>query len=162
MGLASKYPIVTGCLLIPVVIVTGLVLLLTPVAYQNYRGVCRAEGRVLTDDELIRRVVASINSKPTVIVRLSDVNYQKFPYVPYASVDDFLKENPQCCNVSPINIPIPLDWRFRGMAYKSVDVTQYLARYVQENGYITSAVIKSIESGDGAYLVENCGTILGE
>jgi hypothetical protein len=157
MGFVSKHPIATGCLLIPMAIVIGLISLLVPAAYQNYRGICRKVGRVLTDEELIRQVVAQINDRPSFSF-LSENGFVHYPYVAYPSVDEFLGNNPDCCRVTSLgNDTDEFSLRLEGAAYKHVSL-RYIVRYRDAEGIQR----ETVTSSDGAYLVGNCGEIFGE
>jgi hypothetical protein len=151
MGLASKYPILTGCLLIPVVIVTGLILFLTPAAYQNYRGVCRVEGRVLTDEEKIRRVVEQVNADKDVYY---DDIYERRSYfvtpIPYPSVDGFLASNPDCCKLLPRKKVRGLLDVLTGDNANEV-IVRYQVRFHNNEGNLTGG------QATDSTVIDNCG-----
>jgi hypothetical protein len=75
-----------------------LMLFLLP-ASLNYSGMCLAEGRWLSNDEKIRKVVEVINSPGRVFIEDKNNNTQPYQLIPYKSVDDFLEKNPDCCEV---------------------------------------------------------------
>ena len=122
-------------------------------AYQNYNGVCLAEGRVLTDDELIRRVTEAINENRW--VNIQDEGVMR-PILSYGNVKEFILANPNCCLLnlnSPHELHQPtLQEIFSGLTLNTISL-DYVIRYKASDGQIKYTEIKQ-----DAY-VTNCGDL---
>ena len=66
----------------------------------QYRGVCDREGRILSDEEKIRVAVEYINNHYDIIYDDPETHKTlSLDAIPYASVDEFLEKNPNCCKI---------------------------------------------------------------
>lgn len=137
MGIASKHPMLTARFLIPVVIATGVLLLFAPAAYQNYQGVCRAEGRVLTDEELIHRFIdAELNNSSTpalMAVTFPDGRTRDVYRIFDRSYEEFMKYNPDCCKIYQDPPNVPIGEQLTGRARKSFFIRGFI-RYREADG----------------------------
>ena len=83
-------------------ILTGVgALLLVPVTLGglNYSGMCIPEGRWLSDEEKIDIVIKKIIAAKQVYLMYGVAGSKDYEMIPYASVEEFKKENPNCCEV---------------------------------------------------------------
>lgn len=81
--------VVLGVLLLAVVWWPGM----------NYFGFCHATGRFLTDKEKIDIAIAdAISSYPPPLASLG--NYPPKDPIPYSSIEEFRRLNPNCCTLS--------------------------------------------------------------
>ncbi len=65
----------------------------------NYSGMCLAEGGWLSDEERIDIAIQRIISQKKVWISDGAAGSQEYDFVPYASVKEFKKKNPNCCTV---------------------------------------------------------------
>ncbi|MFA7275358.1 MAG: hypothetical protein WC043_00985 [Pseudobdellovibrionaceae bacterium] len=127
---------------------------------QQYSGVCLDLGRPLTDEEKIRAVIKEMNRSST-----RSVEFVTHKRVPFASVDDFLKANPNCCSVETRdNIsgwPPQGDWAHKtnwwlskatGVNAGYVTVN-YVLHYIDEKGVVKQTPDKMI------WRIQNCGVV---
>ena len=131
------------------------VAILTLISGLNYSGFCFEEGRYLSDKERIRLIFDAINSQTSLPVLTVDRGTQYYDHLPYASFDDYLAENPDCCKINPggwYDLPPPtlLD-RISGEYSGKVIVINFKVRYLDENGELRMQNIKSESKS------ENCG-----
>ena len=64
----------------------------------NYDGYCISENRILSDDEMIRIAVGEMNGKDSVRIHSKNYGVSHENYVPYSSIEEFLKHTPDCCS----------------------------------------------------------------
>jgi hypothetical protein len=160
MSIVSKHPVLVSFFIIPVSLVVALLLVAVQVTFHNSLGVCRADGRVLTDEELIRRVILEINNRETIRITLPNGEFANLPYVKYVDAEEFLTQNPSCCTVRSLSSPMSnISWfdRYTGAAYKVIHLT-YKARYLDEGGRES---IMPISGEHGTFVISSCGHIWG-
>ncbi|MFN6537665.1 MAG: hypothetical protein RM021_015015 [Nostoc sp. EkiNYC01] len=97
----------------------------------NYSGFCFAKMRYLSDEERFRMVFDYQNER-------TDLGRSTYNYIKYASFDEYIKENPDCCSINPggpyeIRQSSFLD-RIFGYDARDVIVINFKVRYIDENG----------------------------
>jgi hypothetical protein len=137
------------------VIAVPVIILAAPMIFfagLNYSGFCFREMRYLTDEMKIRSVFKEDNEATTVVNEHGKTIRR---YIPYRSFEEFIKRNPNCCQINPggpYELPPPyfLD-RITGYYSGDIIVLNYKVRYQDEDGEIQ---IKEVE-----YLnaLMNCG-----
>jgi hypothetical protein len=75
----------SGLVVIGIVLAIGL----SVIEYLNFTGYCYAEARYLSDDELIKAVIANALRH---VPDTAEITH-------YSSIDDLLAKNPDCCAV---------------------------------------------------------------
>lgn len=148
-------------------IVAVLMVVFVASGFLHLQGVCISEARVLSDEEKLHRMIEDIYTRSTITVEIMkpDESGKPSPYfeaykqVPYASVEEFLKQNPGCCKLGNYekwgNIPNSSStWfsQFMGVYAGEVDVT-YNARYIDESGDQKQAPVRTIRR------IQNCGVV---
>ena len=63
----------------------------------NYSGFCISKGKWLSDDELIRQQITELNRHSYI---QDSVHFPNMPRIRYASVEEFISENPDCCKLA--------------------------------------------------------------
>jgi hypothetical protein len=126
-----------------------------------YRGFCFSNWHFLSDAEAQRAAIASLLELPPTGAKLSSARASTFvvaePLI-FQSVDDFSRQNPDCCKVVPVTTPTdqwgPLDFfdRALGRAAKVIGV-KYPVRYSDEAGG------KKLTAAERWVIVGNCGEI---
>ncbi|MFN6515749.1 MAG: hypothetical protein RMY29_014805 [Nostoc sp. CreGUA01] len=66
----------------------------------NYSGFCFAKMRYLSDEERFRMVFDYQNER-TDLLNIANVEGSIYNYIKYASFDEYIKENPDCCSINP-------------------------------------------------------------
>ncbi|MBN3890801.1 MAG: hypothetical protein HWQ43_17140 [Nostoc sp. JL31] len=97
----------------------------------NYSGFCFAKMRYLSDEERFGMVFDYQNER-------TDLGRSSYNYIKYASFDEYIKENPDCCSINPggpyeIRHSSFLD-RIFGYDARDVIVMNFKVRYLDENG----------------------------
>jgi len=72
---------------------------------RNYSGYCFEKKRYLTFDDKVEIMFKFINSYDRVYF-LVDNKRTQFKTLPYTSFEEYLRENPDCCSLIPIDSPI--------------------------------------------------------
>lgn len=126
----------------------------------NYDGYCIPEGRILSDEEMVKIAVDAMNRKNSVRIHFKNYGVSLESYVPYTSVEDFLKRTPDCCSFGLTSrmtkngtMPPPkLLSRVLGIHRGYVHI-ESVVNYRDGHG--------SIKSGNTAmiYSMQNCGII---
>lgn len=109
----------------------------------SYDGYCFSQGRQIPENEKVRTAIARIlETYPPAATRvyLGSNAWQPIPPsrpIHYASVDEFLAMNPECCRIAPIEKYIEgghLDLlsRLTGEATNIVEI-RYLVRYLDDS-----------------------------
>ncbi len=103
----------------------------------NYSGLCFAKIRYLSDEERFRMVFDYQNER-TDLLNVAHVGRSTYKYIKYASFDEYIKENPDCCSINPgrpyeIRQSSFLD-RIFGYDARDVIVISFKVRYLDENG----------------------------
>ena len=134
---------------LPKSIVFSMILLFVIFSYfvLNISGFCFAKMRYLSSKERIRLAFNSLNSASRLRVKILEKGYEFRKFIPYESLEQYLKENPDCCEVSPprgspeLPPPSMLGQMF---GYHSGEYVRiyYKVRYLDDNGIQTSQVIK--------------------
>ena len=114
---------------------------------RQYEGVCLEKGRALTDEEKIRALVKEINKRPMV-----PIDFISYKSIPSASVDEFLKENTNCCKVEYYNMESRSLDKAIG-AYAGHVTVNYTVRYLDENGVERQKLLTVTRT------IENCGHV---
>ncbi len=73
-----------------------LVALFSIPAGLNYSGFCFAKSRWLSDEELMRPQVASVNRRA---VLQDSEHFPNVARIPYQSVEELITKNPNCCKI---------------------------------------------------------------
>lgn len=139
----------------------GILYLLSPAlyaGYQNYKGVCRPENRILDSDDLIRRLAEQVNQMDDLRFDNSDENVKNegiLP-IPYADADEFLAANPNCCEISECSqiesgFGYFIDKLFGN--YGHLARAKFMARYKDEMGVVRQT------TADYTGIIDNCGKI---
>ena len=133
-------------------VVFALLLLIGTPAGLNYSGFCMAEGRWLSEEEKIRLVADYHNNRQTL-----PIGAENFVQRKYQNVDEFLKQNPDCCKVNPggpYDLPPPsfLD-RVTGFNSGDAVETEFIAFYYDAGNNLKSHQLKYHNS------LTNCGKI---
>lgn len=131
----------------------------------TYSGYCHAQGKYLTDNEKIRVAVADVltNYPPSVILRKHHPDAAIEGYLPpenpifYRDVDDFLRLNPDCCNISHISLykggesTVPRFFERATGGVSSFFKVSYTVRYLDSS--------RTEKSNDATeyYALSNCG-----
>lgn len=122
----------------------------------NYHGMCVDEFRWISEEEKIRAAVEYVNSVQQIYVNEPIGKVRGFqPRVNYASVEEFLKANPNCCEVvfqlatGNNAFPTVLD-QLMG-SYSGTVILKFDGRYYDEN-----REIKTQKESVGI-LINNCG-----
>lgn len=145
-GWMKRHKILTGLLLVPFVL-----------GSLNYSGMCIPEGRWLSDEEKIRKVVEALLSQERVPIEIANTGTQYFKQIKYKNVEDFLKHNPDCCKVNPggpYELP-PASFIDRVTGYDTRDpiVSDFTVKYIDVKGDIQSKQVRTTN------VLMNCGKI---
>jgi hypothetical protein len=142
----------------------GLPLLnLTYGAIMNYSGYCFKKNKYLTFDDKIEHVFKYANGSKTIYLPV-DNKLTEFKNLPYISFEEYLKENPDCCMLIPINNPIspakklnlpPPDFleRITGGHSGEVIIVNFRYNYFDRGGQLTFMNLKH------THVLTNCGNI---
>jgi hypothetical protein len=122
-------------------------------AYLNLSGVCIAEGRKLSDEEIIANVIHEINSMRWINV---DEEPEPRPIVPYPNLDSFIALNPDCCQLAlegPHELPPPKLWQqLKGLVSRIITL-DYNLTYTPTIGEDQRKRIRQV------FFVTNCGEL---
>jgi hypothetical protein len=164
MGVISRHPILTTCLLIPVSIVLGLLSLFTwsvaSSSFQGYYGICWETGRVMGEDELVRSAISQLIHAPyvTVDTRKDGTSYFDTKMrLSYESVEDFLAKNPDCCAIKSFTdsqLRTFTFWERASGEHRAQVSIRYKERFMDSDG-ITHEVALTEKNTVG-----NCGHLL--
>lgn len=105
----------------------------------NYAGFCIPEGRFLSDEEKIRTAVGWVNGEHVYIQNNGE--RKAYKSIPYNDVDDFLRQNPECCQVltgkgrHPEDRPYPSIFARMGGIYTGDVNINYVANYMDDEGH---------------------------
>jgi hypothetical protein len=154
-----------GLMWLALAVVIGYGAYLAYLARLTYTGYCHAAEKYLTDDEKIRVALVDLLKKyPPAVIRTAvepNVFSMSTPNTPifYRNVNDFLFQNPNCCNVLFHTFPVP-DTRpeamptliavLTGTATRVVEVT-YQTRFKDAQGAEQTIMTK------GYLHINNCG-----
>ncbi|MEH2285670.1 MAG: hypothetical protein V7K90_30880 [Nostoc sp.] len=125
-------------LVLAIFIFIGIPLTMLSIFYSlNYSGFCFAKMRYLSDDEKLRIAFNYNNREDTLPVNV-DGKIKYYEHIKYASFDEYIKENPDCCSINPggpyeIRHSSFLD-RIFGYDARDVIVINFKVRYLDENG----------------------------
>jgi hypothetical protein len=135
--------------------------------FLHLQGVCISEARVLPDEEKLNKMIEDIYNRSVVEVEIMKPGKsgkprpyrEAYQQVPYESVDEFLKQNPDCCEFGNYekwgNLPSSSStWfsKFMGVYAGEVDVI-YNARYIDEDGNEQHTTAKTYRT------IQNCGVV---
>jgi len=123
-------------------------------------GYCIKTGTMMTEHEKLNRAIVVINRRSDVtitrhhIVRGIEKNYDSRPRVSYASVDEFLSKNKDCCTIEPAGNLQALFNKLGGQASSEARIN-YTAYFTDEDGQVRS------EEKRASVAVDECGKIVG-
>lgn len=125
----------------------------------NYAGYCLAEGRWLTDEEIFRKQIARIIQQDKIYLQLPKRGNVHYKAVKYKSVEEFLKQNPNCCKMHRFGpdggVGISFRAKINGDYLDGMGI-YYKARYLDKTGKIK-------ELNRSVYpIVNNCGDLIRE
>jgi hypothetical protein len=114
--------------------------------------------RYLSNEEKIRLVFEYQNNRTKMPVETTDKGTQYYEQVKYKNFEEFVKMNPNCCQINPgggYDTPPP-DFleRITGFDAHDVIVTNFEMRYLDEKGNQKSRAIKFENT------LQNCGAIM--
>ncbi len=127
----------------------------------NYSGFCFAKMKYLTYDEKVLIVFNDTNNKGLGEWRRTTVDggksYSVLKIIPYASFEEFTKENPNCCGIKRGTEISPSDF-FDLIAGNGYNIDErvtinYKVRYLDKNGNDSSTDLKLDR------VVTNCGKV---
>jgi hypothetical protein len=124
-----RYRIIIIILIVLSIVVTGGTL--------NYTGFCFAKSRWLSSEEKMQAAFDAINKGNMAIANAAAKENDESFYIPYVDFDEFIKTNPNCCeiNPSPTDLRAPVGfWRSVFGNDYDVVVVRYVARYMNEQG----------------------------
>ena len=113
----------------------------------NYSGFCFSKIRYLSNKERIKLAFNSLNNANRLRIKVSGKGYEDRKFIQYKSFEQYITENPDCCEVSPPRgspeLPPP-SMLGRMFGYHSGEYVRiyYKVRYLDDNGRLTSQVIK--------------------
>ncbi|MGJ5628722.1 hypothetical protein [Nostoc sp. CALU 1950] len=148
-------------LLLAIFIVIGIPLSLLSIFYSlNYSGFCFAKMRYLSDEEKLR-MAFDYNNREDKLFVYGGGTVKSYQHIKYASFDEYIKENPDCCSINygePYKIAqasfIPessfLD-RISGLGFRDLTVINFKVRYLDENG---NERVQEVRFGN---TLRNCG-----
>ncbi len=135
----------------------GLLFLMLTFASANYAGICLKNASWLNDKEIINLAVKRILLRQKTKHFHTDGTITIDEPIPYKSVNEFLGNNPQCCNVSAVldtpegTMHAPFIDKITGHFHKFVTIN-YQKRYDIDNTVIQKPAYK-------IYKVKNCGSL---
>lgn len=133
----------------------------------NYSGYCFEQSKYLSNEERIRSVIEELLEDYPPITQYSETGigpggvttslFRKMPAnpIPYSGVDEFLKENPACCELRPYGTEgyAPSAWeRFTGGTSGFV-FFEYSVKFIDRYGAHRSEKINE------SMPVSNCGRV---
>ncbi|NEU84537.1 hypothetical protein [Nostoc sp. UIC 10630] len=125
----------------------------------NYSGFCFAKMRYLSDYEKIKLAFNSLNSAEQLRIKIAGkMQYREF--IKYESFDEYIKENPNCCAISPrggVEVAIPdsfLNPRILGLDSGEGIRIKFKVRYLDENSLPISQEITT------GIALQNCGKVI--
>ena len=139
----------------------GIVLILTIpillVAALNYSGFCIRRFRYINVEDRFKAVFDNWNQKTHYPVVVNGISRNLEREKIYASFEEFLSQNPDCCELSPdkpIELPPPSFFdRITGYYSGSVVFLQFEERFFDENGDI---IVATLEINN---VLQNCGEV---
>jgi len=148
-----KLPLALSALL-----VIGLALLPGP------SGFCYSEYSFLSRDEFIRRLMTQYNAaRPKTVSVLQGDTAVIATLLPYSSVDQMIKENPDCCAVKKIiwGYNTRGDGRFDLFGWTFLNFSYYMSGRIKNMLQLADgSVVEKTESiGDGSTIVSSCGQL---
>ncbi len=160
LGLCKFIPgntMIDRILLLAIFIFIGIPLTLLSIFYSlNYSGFCFAKMRYLSDEEKLRIVFNYINRED----ELPGIK-KSYKHIKYASFDEYIKENPNCCSInhgeaykiaqSSFLPEISFLDTITGLGFHDLIVINFKVRYLDENGN------QRIEETRFGNTLRNCG-----
>jgi len=148
-------------LLLAIFIFIGFPLTILSIFYSlNYSGFCFPKMRYLSDEEKLKIAFNYNNREDKLFVHGGGIA-KSYEHIKYASFDEYIKENPDCCSINygePYKIArssfIPessfLD-RISGLGFRDLTVINFKVRYLDENG---NQRVQEVRLGN---TLRNCG-----
>jgi len=135
---------------------------LTYLGGMNYSGYCFEKNRYLTFDDKVRVMFNHID-RDNVYLPVGN-EWIKFKALPYISFEEYLKENPDCCSLIPIDHPIspakelglaPPNFleRITGDHSGEVITVKFRLNYFDRSGQLT------FKDREYSRVLTNCGNI---
>jgi hypothetical protein len=130
----------------------------------NYQGYCFEKNRYLTFDDKIKYVFNVINHYDKVYI---DNKPTQFKPIPYNSYEEFLRENPGCCSITPMDrfinpvrdLILPSGdfiYRITGIHSGEVVTVNYRLNYFGRDGKL------AFEEGKSIRVLTNCGIAIDD
>jgi len=148
-------------LLLTIFIFIGIPITILGIFYSlNYSGFCFAKMRYLSDEEKLRIAFNYYNKEDKLPVDVGG-KIKYYEHIKYASFDEYIKENPNCCSINhgetykiAQSSFIPessfLD-RISGLGFRDLTVINFKVRYLDENG---NQRVQEVRLGN---TLRNCG-----
>lgn len=148
-------------LILAILVFIGIPLNILIIFYSlNYSGFCFAKMRYLSDKEKLQIAFDYRNNEDELPVYV-DKKVKFYEHIKYASFDEYIKENSDCCSIIHgeaykiakslfIEKPLLLD-RITGHGFRDLIVINFKVRYLDENG---SQRIQKVRFGS---TLRNCG-----
>ncbi|MEH2230241.1 MAG: hypothetical protein V7K71_11445 [Nostoc sp.] len=123
----------------------------------NYSGFCFAKMLYLSEEEKIKLAFYSLNNAEQLRIKIAG-KMQYHEFIKYKSFDEYIKENPDCCTISPPGGPETLPdsflTRILGLHSGEGIRIKFKVRYLDENGLQISQEITT------GIALQNCGKVV--
>lgn len=123
----------------------------------NYSGFCFAKMRYLSEYEKIKLAFDSLNNAEKLRINIAN-QMQYHEFIKYKSFDEYIKENPDCCVISPPGgaeiLPDSFFTRILGLHSGEGIRIKFKVRYLDENEFPKSQEITT------GIALENCGEVV--
>ncbi|MFN6569123.1 hypothetical protein [Dendronalium sp. ChiSLP03b] len=148
-------------LFLAIFIFIGIPLTFLSIFYSlNYSGFCFAKMRYLSDEEKLR-IAFDYNNREDELPVYVGQKVKYYEHIKYASFDEYIKENPDCCSIIHgetykiaqslfIEKPLFLD-RITGRGFRNLIVINFKVRYLDDNG---NQKVQEVRFGN---TLRNCG-----
>ncbi|MFN6569122.1 hypothetical protein [Dendronalium sp. ChiSLP03b] len=120
----------------------------------NYSGFCFAKMRYLSDEEKIKLAFYSLNNAEKLRIQIAG-KMEDRKFIKYKSFEEYIKENPDCCTISPPGgTETPSDsflTRILGLHSGEGIRIKFKVRYLDENG------LERFQEITTGIALQNCG-----
>jgi hypothetical protein len=133
-------------LLLAIFIFIGIPITILGIFYSlNYSGFCFAKMRYLSDEEKLRIAFDYNNKEDKLLVSLGG-KLESYEHIKYASFDEYIKENPNCCSINHGELykiaqpsfgllpEFSFFDRISGLGFRDLTVMNFKVRYLDEKG----------------------------